>query len=102
MDERLSNQMATMEKMGDERIQVCNAMVKLQADQEAAEALRREATNMRADLEELGLQKDTAEGENRTRREQLGDQMGKPTKLREEYSEMENTCNKKQQRIEEM
>jgi len=102
MEERLSNQMATMEKMVDERIQVCNAMVKLQADQEAAEALRREATNMRADLEELGLQKETTENENRTLREQLGDHMSKLTKLREEFSELDNTCTMKQQRIEEM
>lgn len=102
MEERLSNQMATMEKMVDERIQVCNAMVKLQADQEAAEALRREATNMRADLEELGLAKETADGENKNLREQLGDHMSKLTKLREEHSELDNTCIMKQQRIEEM
>jgi len=102
MEERLSNQMATMEKMVDERIQVCNAMVKLQADQEAAEALRREATNMRADIEELTLAKETSDGENKTLREQLGDHMTKLTKLREEHSELENTCTMKQQRIEEM
>jgi len=102
MEERLSNQMATMEKMVDERIQVCNAMVKLQADQEAAEALRREATNMRADIEELTLAKETSDSENRTLREQLGDYMTKLTKLREEHSELENTCLMKQQRIEEM
>jgi len=102
MEERLSNQMATMEKMVDERIQVCNAMVKLQADQEAGEALKREATNMKADISHLELEKSALTSENNKNRDQLGQYTTKCMELSEAYQELDNTCTQKQQRVEDM
>jgi len=102
MEERLSNQMATMEKMVDERIQVCNAMVKLQADQEAGEQLKREATNMRADIEQLELSEHTLKLETKKQQDQLQHYTTKCMELTEAYQELENTCTTKQQRLEDM
>jgi len=102
MEERLSNQMATMEKMVDERIQVCNAMVKLQADQEAGEQLKREATNMRADIEQLELSEHTLKTETKKQQDQLQHYTTKCMELTEAYQELENTCLTKQQRLEDM